>query len=203
MVERRDRRLQPLGEVVVERLFLLDRIQDTWPLAPQEADERRLPILDLRRGHLVDEPLRARVDDRHLLGEGDGLVLVLLEQLGQARPALELVARRGVEVGCELGEGRELAVLSEVEPQLARNLPHGLGLRVSTDTGDADAHVERGPLAGVEQVGLEVDLAVRDRDDVGGDEGGDVVGLGLDDRQRRQRATTVRLVHLRRTFEQA
>jgi hypothetical protein len=36
---------------------------------------------------------------------------------------------------------------------------------------------------GVEQVGLEVDLAVGDGDDVGRDVGRDVTGLGLDDRQ--------------------
>ena len=39
----------------------------------------------------------------------------------------------------------------------------------AADAGDGDTNVDRGPDAGVEQVGFEVDLAVRDRDDVRGD----------------------------------
>ena len=57
-----------------------------------------------------------------------------------------------------------------------------------------DADVEGRPHTGVEQVRLQVDLAVGDRDDVRRDIGRHVVRLGLDDRQRRQRATAVRLV---------
>ena len=45
-----------------------------------------------------------------------------------------------------------------------------------------------GPHAGVEQVGLQEDLAVGDGDDVGRNVGRDVVGLGLNDRQAGQRA---------------
>ena len=148
-------------------------------------------------------PLRAGIDGCHLQTQGYRLVLVLLEQLGQPGAPLELVARRAVEVGRELGECSELAVLGEVEPHLARDLPHGLGLRVAAHARDADAHVERWPLAGVEQVGLKVDLPVGDGDHVGGDEGGDVVGLGLDHGERRQRAASIGLAHLGRALEQA
>ena len=43
------------------------------------------------------------------------------------------------------------------------------------------ADVDGGADAGVEEVALQEDLAVRDRDDVGRDVGRDVAGLGLDD----------------------
>ena len=84
----------------------------------------------------------------------------------------------------------------------AGDLLHRLGLGGRADARDRDADVQRGPLAGVEQVGLEEDLAVGDRDDVGRDVGRHVAGLGLDDRQRRQRAAAVLVVQPRGALEQ-
>ena len=49
-----------------------------------------------------------------------------------ARPRVELVAGRLVEVGGELRERGQLAVLGEVEAQLAGDLAHGLDLGVAT-----------------------------------------------------------------------
>ena len=51
------------------------------------------------------------------------------------------VLRGLVEVASELGERGQLAVLREVEPQLARDLPHGLHLRGAADPGDRQADV--------------------------------------------------------------
>ena len=84
----------------------------------------------------------------------------------------------------------------------AGDLLHRLGLGRGTDARHRDADVQRGPLAGVEQVGLEEDLAVGDRDDVGRDVGGHVAGLRLDDRQRGQRAAAVLVVQARGALEQ-
>ncbi len=53
-----------------------------------------------------------------------------------------------------------------------------------------------------EQIGLEEDLPVGDRDHVGRDVGGDVGGLRLDDRQRRQRAATEVVGELDAALEQ-
>ena len=64
------------------------------------------------------------------------------------------------------------------------------------------ADVHRRPDARVEEVGLEVDLAVGDRDDVGRDVGGHVAQLGLDDGQRGQRAPAQLVVQLRRPLEE-
>ena len=202
MVERRDRGLQALEQRVVQRLLLLDRREQIRLLALEKAHESGLPFPDPRDRDLVEKSLRAGVDHGHLLGERHRLVLVLLEQLGQPRAALELVSRLGVEVRRELGEGRQLAVLGEVEAQLPRDLPHRLGLSVATDARDADADVQRGPLARVEEVGLQVDLTIGDGDHVGRNEGRDVVRLRLDHGQRGQRAPAIGLVHLRCTLEQ-
>ena len=65
---------------------------------------------------------------------------------------------------------------------------HRLDLRRATDADHRDADVHRRANAGVEQVGLEEDLAVGDRDDVRRDVRRHVAGLRLDDRQRGERA---------------
>ncbi len=81
------------------------------------------------------------------------LVLALLEQLDHACAAVELRLRRLVEVGAELGERLELAVLRQVEAQRAGDLLHRLDLGVAAHAGHRDADVHGRADAGVEQVG--------------------------------------------------
>src|SRR5262249_61492975 len=57
--------------------------------------------------------------------------------------------------------------------------------------------------ARVEEVALEVDLSVGDRDDVGRDVRRHAARLRLDDRQRRQRTGALLVGELRRALEQA
>src|SRR5207253_626429 len=194
--------VQPREEAVVQRLLLVDGLEQALTVALQEPYESTGPFDDSVDRDLVEVSLGARIQRGDLLPQRDRLVLVLLQQLGEARTSLELVSRRGVEVRSELRERRQLAVLREVEAQLARDLAHRLGLGVTTDARHADADIERRPLTCVEQVRLQVDLAVRDGDYVGRDERGHVVGLGLDYGQRGQRAAPVRLVQLGGALEQ-
>ena len=133
---------------------------------------------------------------------GERLILRLLQHFDQPPAAVELVQRRLVEVAAELRERRELAVLREVEPQRAGDLPHRLDLRRAADARHRVADVDRRTDALVEQIRLEEDLAVGDRDDVGRNVGREVAGLRLDDRQRRQRSAAELLAQLRRALEQ-
>ena len=103
----------------------------------------------------------------------------------------------------ELRERGELAVLREVETQRTGDLLHRLDLRVAADSRDRDADVDGRADALEEQVGLQEDLAVGDRDDVGRDVGRHVAGLRLDDRQRGERAGAVGVGELDRALEQA
>ena len=107
-----------------------------------------------------------------------------------------------VEVGAEGGERLELAELGQVEAQPAGHRAHRLDLRGAADAGHRDADVDGRADTGVEQVGLEEDLAVGDRDDVGRDVGRDVVALGLDDRQAGHRAAAELVGELRAALEQ-
>ena len=81
--------------------------------------EARLELLHAVQRHIVQEALRAGVDAHHLLLDRHRLVLRLLEQFDQARAAVELPLRGLVQFGAELGEGFQLAVGGQVEPQRA------------------------------------------------------------------------------------
>ena len=153
--------------------------------------------------HAVQVAVRAGVDDRRLLGDRQRRALVLVQRRDQALTAGQRALGRGVEVGAELGERLELAVLRELELQAAGDAAHRLHLRVAAHARHRDADVDGRAHAGEEQRRLEEDLAVGDRDDVRRDVGGHVAGLRLDDRQRGERAAAEVVVELHRALEQA
>ena len=107
-----------------------------------------------------------------------------------------------VEIGTERRERLELAVLGKIDTQPTGHVLHCPRLSRATDTRHRDADVDGRAHTGVEQVGLQEALAVGDRDDVRRDVGGDVVALGLDDRQAGHRATTQLVGQLRAALEQ-
>ena len=88
-----------------------------------------------------------------------------------------------VQIGGELGEDLQLPEPGQVDAQGACGLLDGPGLGCAAHAGHGQAHVDGGPLSGEEQVGFQVDLAVGDGDNIGGDVGRHVSGLGLDDGQ--------------------
>ena len=154
-------------------------------------------------GEVVEHAGGAGVDRHHLLLDRHRRVERLLQQLDQAVAALELRLRHRVELGTERGERLELTELREVELQRSGDRLHRLDLRGATDAGHRDAHVDGRAHTRLEEVVLQVDLAVGDRDHVGRDVRRDVTGLGLDDRQRGERAGAELVAQLRGTLEQA
>ena len=74
---------------------------------------------------------------------------------------------------------------------------------VATHARHGDAGVHRRPDAAVKEVGLQIDLAVSDRDDVGGNVRGNVAGLRFDNGQRRERPTPQGLTDLGGALQQS
>src|SRR5437016_3084819 len=111
-------------QLVVQDLLLPDAAEYVRVARLDELVELGLERAHLRQRDLVEISVRARVDDRDLALHRERLVLRLLQQLDETRPAIETRLRRLVEVAAELRERGELAVLREVEPQRARDLPH-------------------------------------------------------------------------------
>ncbi len=150
----------------------------------------------------VDEAVRDRPDHGDLLLDRPRRVLALVERRHHALAAGELPLGGLVELGAELGERLELAVGGEVEAQAARHLLHRPDLGVAADARHRDAGVDGRPHARVEEVGLQEDLAVGDRDHVRRDVGRHVAGLRLDDGQGRERAAAEVVGQLHRPLEQ-
>ena len=100
-------------------------------------------------------------------------------------------------------EGGHRAVLRERELERTGDLLHRLGLGGTTDTGHGNTHVDGGTLIRVEQVGLQEDLAVGDRNDVRRNVRRHVVCLGLDDRQAGHRTAAEGVRQLRAALQQA
>src|SRR5206468_2642540 len=88
----------------------------------------------------------------------------------------------------ELGERFQGTKSGQVEPEAAGDLLHRWDLGLAADTRDADAYVDGRPHASEEQVGLEVNLAVGNRDYIRRNVSRDLAFEGFNDRQRRQRS---------------
>ena len=203
LAERVQRSLQLALGVVAQILAVADRGQHFGVVVTQ-IGEHQLFIT----GHVLDRDavqiaVGAGEDRRGLLFERQRRKLALLQQFGQARAAVQQLLGRGVEVRTELGEGRHFAILGQLQLDRARNLLHRLGLRGRADARHRQADVDGRTDALVEEVGFEEDLAVGDRDHVCRNIGRHVACLGLDDRQRGQRAIAIGVVHLRSAFQQA
>ena len=70
----------------------------------------------------------------------------------EIQSVLRQTLRRHSTTITELREGRQFAVLRQVQPQRARHLPHGLDLRVAADAAHRESHVDRRADAAVEQI---------------------------------------------------
>ena len=180
---------------------LADLLQDR-PLGAQVLAQFVVVARDLSDRDVVEPPVDAGVDRDHLLLGRPRLVLRLVQRRDHPLAAGESALGGRVELGAELRERLELAVLREVEAKAPGDLLHRLRLRVPTDAGYGRADVDRRPHAREEEARLEEDLAVGDRDDVRRDVRGDVPGLRLDDRKRRERARAEVVRELARALEQ-
>ncbi len=111
-----------------------------------------------------------------------------LQHFAHAPAAFQAGRVSSVEPRAEPRKGLELLELRVGEPEIAGDRAVGRQLRLAADARDRPADVDRRQLAFLEQRRRQVDLPVGDRDQVGRDVGREVLRLGLDDRQRGQRA---------------
>ena len=126
---------------------------------------------DVRGRDLVEVPLGGSKDNDRLLLDGHGLELRLLEDLGQAGAALQDVLSGGVKVRAELRKGGDLTVLGELQLEGTGDLLHPGELRGGSDAGHGQTDVEGRADPLVEQLSLQEDLAVGNRNHVGGNVG--------------------------------
>src|SRR5262249_6546833 len=133
-----------LPQLVRQLLLVRDLRKELWMDAREERHQELLEAADGLDWNVVEQALRAREDQRNLLLDGQRRILTLLEYLDHALSARQLEQRRAVEIGAELRERRELSILGQVQPELARDLAHGLDLCRSAHSGDREPHVHGG-----------------------------------------------------------
>ncbi len=136
------------------------------------------------------------VKDANLLLCWHWNVLLLLKELSKLLTSVKELLGGGIEIGTELGESGNLSVLGELELHGSRNLLHGLDLSGGSDSGDGKTDVNGWSDTFVEELCLQEDLSISDRNNVSWDICGHITSLGLNNWKSGQRTTTVVLVHL-------
>src|SRR5690606_1709213 len=107
-------RLELGAGIVAELLFGRDGLEDFRILAAQGREHALLEVTNLVDRDRVEIAIGAGKDHRNLLFHLERAELGLLEQLGQARTAIEQTLRSGIEVRTELSKGRHFTVLAEL-----------------------------------------------------------------------------------------
>src|SRR5690606_1509289 len=102
------------AQIVRQRLLLADRVQHRLAVRAHVRQQALLELRHLVDGEVVEVAVDAGEDHRDLLFRLQRRELRLLEQLGQARTAIEEALRCGIEVGAELRERSHLAILGEL-----------------------------------------------------------------------------------------
>ena len=160
-----------------------------------------LELANLAGLDLVEVSTDTGEEDAGLLLDGHGHVLLLLEELGELLASVEELLGGGVQVRTELGEGGDLSVLSELELERTGKHLHGLDLGGRSDSGHGETDINGWADTLVEELSLKEDLTVSDGDNIGWNIGGHITGLGLNDGQGSEGATTLFVVHLGGTWK--
>jgi len=189
-------------KLLAEGTLGLELLEEAGLVGAEVREEVRLPLENLGDGNVVEVTVDTSEDERNHLVDGHGLVLLLLEELGETLTTVEGLLGGSVQVGTELGEGGDLTVLGQEELQGTSDLLHGLELSGGADTRHRQTDVDCGADTLVEELGLQEDLTVGDGNDVGGNVSGDITTLGLNDGKGGKGSTTELVVHLGGTLKE-
>ena len=161
-----------------------------------------LGVRHLVKRHAVEEFRGQRQQDGDLRGHGHRGEFRLLEAGADSPSVLDDLAGVFIQAGAEPGKGFEFLELRVGELEVARHGAVGRPLRLAADARNGFADIDRGQHAQFEQRRREVDLPIRDGNQVGRNVGGNVLRFGFDDGQRGERAAAEFLAQMRRAFEQ-
>ena len=127
-----DLRVELRSELVREVAALPDLFEDR-AVGAQVLDQFLREARHIGDRNVVEEAVHACIEHRNLFLGRNRLVLRLVEERDHPLTASKGVPGRFVEVGAELSERLQLAVLRQVEAQPARDLLHRLRLRRAPD----------------------------------------------------------------------
>ena len=127
----------------------------------------------------------------------------LLEAGADSPSMLDDLAGVFIQARAEPGKGLEFLELRVGELEIARHGAVGRALRLAADARNGFADIDGGQHAQFKQRRREIDLPVRDGDQVGRNVGGNILRFGLDDGQGGERAAAEFLAQMGGAFEQA
>src|SRR4030095_9769247 len=113
----------------------------------------------------------------------DRVVLFLLKKLYNTLPPIESRSRSRIKIGTKLRKRSELAKLRQIELYFAGNLFDRLDLGRGANAADGQTDRNCRSNALIKQISLQINLTVRNRNDIRRDVSRHVPGLGLDDGQ--------------------
>lgn len=173
-----------------------DVLEEVGLVSMQVRNELSLELLDLLDRDVIDVTVDTSVDEGdHLLGRHGGSLLLLEEESKSLTSGKSLLGG-SIKIGTELGKGSNFSVLGQEELEGTGNLLHGLDLGSGTDSRDGKTDVNGGSDTLVEELGLEENLTIGNRNNVGRNVGGHITTLGLNDGQGSKGSSTLSLVHL-------
>ena len=163
--------LQLVLQILAQSTLLVDLRHEILLVVTEMCKEVLLPSCDLVHRDAVEMSVDTGEDERHHLADSHGVILLLLEQLGETLATVQCLLRCGVEIGTELCEGGNFTVLRQEELEGASDLLHGLQLSSGPDTRHACVSEKTGVVMTnidswsdtlVKELRLQEDLAVGD-----------------------------------------
>ena len=173
-----------------------DGVGDVGGLGVDGGQVVALELGDVLGLDLVEVASDTSEENASLLLDGHGHVLLLLEELSELLTSVKELLGGSIEIRAELGEGSDLSVLGQLELEGTGELLHGLDLCGRADTGHGETDVDGWADTLMEELSLQEDLSVSDGDHIGGDVGGHITSLGLNDGEGSEGSSAVVLVHL-------
>jgi hypothetical protein len=164
--------------------------------------EGSFPLSDIGDGNTIEETVNTGVDNGNLDFDSQRLVLSLLEEFSETGTTVEEETSRGIEIGSELGEGGDITVLGEVEFEGSSDGLHDLGLGSGSDTGYGKSDIDSGTYTLEEELSLEENLSISDRNNVGRNVSGYISSLGLNNGEGGEGSTSVLVGELGSTLEE-
>ena len=114
---------------------------------------------------------------------------------------IELVLRRCVQIGAKLRERLFLTIACKIQTKRTGNLLHCFNLCISANARDGNTNINCRTLSLEEEIGLQINLAVRNGNNVGRNVCRNVALLCLNDGERSKRTGTIGIGEFTRTFQ--
>lgn len=198
--------LEDSGDVsvgLVRHLTLSSQsLQDVGVLVSKMIQIELLEFTNIDGLNLIEVSSYTGIEHTYLLFSWHWHILSLLKELSELLTSVQKLLGGSIKIRSELSEGSDLSVLGKIKLHCTRHLLHCLNLGSRSDSRYRKTDINGWSDTLIEELSLQEDLSISDRDDIGWDIGRHITSLGLDDRKSGEGSSAVRLVHLGSSLQQ-